>query len=102
MRKILSLVPGFAFFVYFALKLEEVKLSSLMGLLAISIALGSIGYFHFNAPSGRRETETAFGITGYYRNPVYGTIIPTKTALVILSSIVLVCLFGLLLYTYGY
>ena len=102
MRKFFSLLPGFGFFIYFTSTLDELKLSSLMGVLAVTFGVNSVGYFHFNAPEGRRETETAFGITGRYRNPMHGTIIPAKNAAIVIGSIVLACLLGLLFHHYGY
>lgn len=102
MKKILGVVPGIGFFLYFATSLEVLKISSLLGVLAISIAVGSVGYFHLNAPEGRRTQETAFGFTGKYKNPVYGTVIPGKVAAIIVSSIVSVCLLGLLFHHHGY
>jgi uncharacterized membrane protein YjjB (DUF3815 family) len=101
MKKVLSLIPAMGFFIYFVLTLEELKLSSVLGTLAMSIALGGIGYFHFNSPAGMRKSETAFGITSKYRNPVHGTVIPPKVFVGLVSAIILVCLAGLVAYHYG-
>ena len=102
MNKILGMLPGAGFFIYFAIQLEELKFSSLFGILAISIAMGSVVYFFFNAPEGRRKQETAFGVTSKYRIPVYGTVIPNKVAIFVIVAIVINCLLGLLFYHYGY
>ena len=102
MNKILGLIPGACFFIYYLLKLDELKLSSILGVLAISIAIGSVVYFFINSPEGMRKQETAFGITGKYIKPVYGTIIPIKVAIIIVASISISCLFGLIFHNYGY
>ena len=102
MIKILGVVPGFAFFIYIALKLEEIQASYILGILAMSIAVGSITYFFLNAPAGRHKTETAFGITGRYKNLVYGTVIPVKSALGIFLAISCCCILGLILNYYGF
>ena len=102
MRIIFSIIPGLGFFIYIALTLDEVKLSSLFGVLALSIAFGSVGYFFFNAPEGKHTAETAFGITGKYRNPVHGNVIPRKTATFIIGAIVVACFIGLGFHHYGY
>ncbi|NVK38236.1 MAG: hypothetical protein HWE18_09945 [Gammaproteobacteria bacterium] len=102
MRKVIGLIPGISFFIYFVATFDEIKLSILMGALAQSIAVGSIGYFYFNAPAGRHHTETAFGITGKYRNPIHGTIIPAKTAVIVIAMIILSCILGLIFNRYGY
>jgi len=102
MNKILGIIPGVGFFIYFTIQLEEIKISSLLGMLAISVAIGSVVYFFFNAPEGRRKQETAFGVTDKYRIPVYGTVIPNKVAIFIIVAIVFSCLLGLLFHHYGY
>jgi hypothetical protein len=102
MRKIVGLIPGIGFFIYFAFMLDNLKVSSLFGCLAMSIAIGSVGYFYLNAPEGRRKTETAFGLTGKYRNPVHGTIIPTKIAIWIFALLSAVSALGLTLHYNGY
>jgi hypothetical protein len=102
MRIVFSLIPGIGFFIYLASTLDKLMLSSLLGVLALSIAIGSVGYFFFNAPEGKRAKETAFGITGKYRNPVHGTVIPGKTAVYIIGAIVLACVAGLGFNHYGY
>jgi len=101
MNKVFSLIPGVVFFLYFVLTLDEMKASSIFGILAISIALGAVSYFHFNAPEGKSETKTAFGITSKYRKPVYGTIIPSNILIGILGSIFVSCILGLGFYHFG-
>jgi hypothetical protein len=102
MRKIVGLIPGIGFFIYLALMLDDLKASSIFGCLVMSIAIGSIGYFFLNAPEGRRKTETAFGLTGKYRNPVHGTIIPTKIVIRISALFIAVSVLGLTFHYNGY
>jgi len=102
MRKIVGLIPGIGCFVYFAFMLDDFKVSSLFGYLAMSIALGSVGYFSLNAPEGRRKEETAFGLTGKYRSPIHGTIIPTKIAIWIFALLIAVSVLGLTFHYNGY
>lgn len=102
MRKIVGLIPGIGCFVYFAFMLDDFKVSSLFGCLAMSIALGSVGYFFLNAPEGRRKEETAFGLTGKYRSPIHGTIIPTKIAIWIFVLLIAVSALGLTFHYNGY
>ena len=101
-KRIISIIPGVVFFAYYVSLHSDPKPSGILGTLAISIAIGAVVYFYFNAPQGKRKTETAFGITGEYRQPVYGTIIPMKTAIYVLGAVISSCLLGFLLYIYGY
>ena len=83
----LALLPAITGYIYFYVDFEVRSFAGAYGLLAFAFAGGGIMFYHIRPPKKFKRTETAFGVTGRYKNPVHGGIIPKQGMVIIFGGI---------------